>query len=152
MNIKSSCFYKCNVKNTTSAEWNRWNSIQKQCIFVLTKIKTLKDRFEKKSAYKTKWRKLYSNGAYLNSWHNIYISSMSEGNYMYNIYIQVTQSQETNGRNHSVAWWHYSEIQCITSQTFVWSAWEQRRGLTALQTSIRHGMNVGHRKGGNAKT
>lgn len=50
-----------------------------------------------------KWTMCNFSG-HMTSLHNIYILSMLEGNYMYNIYIQITWSQETNVRD--VQWLH----------------------------------------------
>lgn len=93
MNIKSSRFYKHNIKNTSCDKWNRWNVIQKQCIMGCFELKNTQWQihFSKKVPIKRneqiipKWSICNFSG-HMTSLHNIYISSMLKGNYVQHIH------------------------------------------------------------------
>lgn len=89
MNIKSSRFYKQNIKNTCSVKWNTWNVIKKQCIMgcFWTEIKTFKWQIHvETNKIIPKWSICNFSG-HMTSLHNIYILSMLKGNYVQHIHI-----------------------------------------------------------------
>ncbi len=92
MNIKSSHFYKHNIKNTSCVKWNRWNVIQNNALWVVLNWKKWQIRFSKKVPTKRneqiipKWSICNFSG-HMTSLHNIYISSMLKGNYVQHIHI-----------------------------------------------------------------